>query len=124
MHHNEPISFSDALNIVETALEYDKWMFEIPYIAFPAAWKIQVIPPFGGAVIRFCVQDKKGQTISVFLDCYAKFSSCDHSYWEIYPGLDGNSPSRFYDIYDTEKLVRGIKTAFDRMAILRRRQIT
>ena len=55
MHHNEPISFSDALNIVETALEYDKWMFEIPYIAFPAAWKIQVIPPIrrsGDPVLR------------------------------------------------------------------------
>ncbi len=124
MYHNEPTPLSEALTIVETTLEYKKWMFDAPYIMFPASWRVQIIPPFGGAIVRFCVQDGRDQMISVFLDGYGKLCGTSNAkpYWEIHPGLDGELPSRFFDIHDTDKLICGIKTAFDQMTVIKRRE--
>jgi len=71
---------------VEEVLEYRKWSKEIPYIPFPDDWEIQMIPPFGGAIVRFCIRRKGGKkSISVYLDCYGKLGAVDQPYWEIYP---------------------------------------
>ena len=43
---------------VERIMEYRKWCGKIPHITFPNDWKVQVIPPFRGAVVRFKI--KKG----------------------------------------------------------------
>lgn len=59
------------------AFEWDKWRKEIPYIKFDPDCKVQVIPPFGRAVIRFVVSDGEN-TISVYLDCYDELGSMAH----------------------------------------------
>lgn len=69
---------------VENIQEYKKWEKLIPFIKFPADWEIKIIPPFGGAVLRFVV--RRGENIvSVYLDCYDRLGSYGEPYWEIYP---------------------------------------
>lgn len=67
---------------VEEKWEYNKWFVEIPYLKFKPDWEVKVIPPDGGAVIRFLVKFK-GKSISVYLDCYNHLGLEDKPYWEI-----------------------------------------
>lgn len=71
-----------------------EWMKEgerIPFIQFPASWKVQVIPPFGDAVARFRVELPSGAKKSVYLDVRSSlgFYGGDFDdptpYWEVYP---------------------------------------
>jgi hypothetical protein len=82
-------------------------MNQIPSIKFPASWKIQVLPPFAGAVVRFKVEKPNGKKISVYLDCYDNLGYMGVPYWEIYPDKDGDI-SRFL-MKDVEDLVNAIK---------------
>ena len=74
-----------------------KWREEIehiPFIRFPADWEVQVIPPFGDAVVRFRVRLPSGQSKSVYLDSRHSLGYYGHpgetpvSYWEVYPYND------------------------------------
>ena len=70
-----------------------KWREEIatmPWIQFPADWKIQIIPPFGDAVIRFRVELPSGAARSVYLD-----SRNSLGYWR---GVD-NEPIPYWEVY-------------------------
>lgn len=77
------------------ALEHkQKWreeMDHIPWIAFPKGWQIQMLPPFGDAVVRFCVKLPSGKTRSVYLDSRCSLGIWFQgdmdpvSYWEVYP---------------------------------------
>jgi hypothetical protein len=69
---------------VEKAFEWRKWVKEIPYIKFDAKWEVKVIPPFGGAVVRFHVK-RGNESVSVYLDCYSQLGWWDSPYWEVYP---------------------------------------
>jgi hypothetical protein len=70
-----------------------KWREEIetmPWITFPADWKIQIIPPFGDAVVRFRVTLPSGEYRSVYLDSRCSLGAVlDENgpipYWEVYP---------------------------------------
>jgi hypothetical protein len=69
---------------VETIQEYSKWEKLIPFIKFPKDWEVKMIPPFGGAIVRFVV--KRGENfVSVYLDCYDRLGCYGKPYWEIYP---------------------------------------
>ncbi len=60
----------------------------IPFIQFPADWKIQIIPPFSGAMARFRVTLPSGKTRSVYLDFFNRlgfYSDPPEPYWEVYP---------------------------------------
>ena len=72
---------------VERDLEYRRWATEIQFIKFPDDWEIKIVPPFGGAIIRFIVKRKgiEEPKISVYLDCYDNLGSVGKPYWEIYP---------------------------------------
>ena len=69
------------------------WREEIvtmPWITFPADWKIQIIPPFGDAVVRFSVEIPSGAKRSVYLDARCSLGAMlDENgpipYWEVYP---------------------------------------
>jgi hypothetical protein len=70
-----------------------KWLDEIdviPFIQFPADWKIKVIPPFGDAVVRFCVKLPSGKERSVYLDNRHALGIYEgmEPYWEVYPYRD------------------------------------
>jgi len=88
-------------------MEYDRWMYENPYLRFPASWAVQVIPPFGGAVARFCVRNRSGRVVSVYLDCYEKLGFFGAPYWEIFPSADGE-PERFA-MEDVAGLMAGLR---------------
>lgn len=68
----------------DKAMETRKWVSEIPYIKFDPSWEVKVIPPFGGATVRFLVK-KNGKTVSVYLDCYDRLGCVEAPYWEAYP---------------------------------------
>ena len=68
----------------EEQMEHDKWIKDIPYINFPNEWKVQITPPFCGAVVRFRVKCGDAD-ISVYLDCYDTIGCYGEPYWEIYP---------------------------------------
>lgn len=71
-----------------------RWQDEVarlPWIQFPADWKVKVIPPFGDAVVRFLVTLPDGKEKSVYHDSRASlgmhFGDGDEliPYWEVYP---------------------------------------
>lgn len=80
----------------DAEMESSKWIKEIPYIEFPSSWKVKIIPPFCGAVVRFIVMlpDFPKDTISVYLDCYDQLGFFGQPYWEVYPyqGDTGRCP--------------------------------
>ena len=88
-------------------MEHKKWTEQIPYISFPAEWKVKIIPPFGGAVIRFYVMQENAE-VSAYLDCYDNIGLCGEPYWEIYPY---KSDVFRCGIYETDKLLRAIKNS-------------
>jgi hypothetical protein len=89
---------------VERIMEYRKWCGKIPHITFPNDWKVQVIPPFRGAVVRFKI--KKGDAnVSIYLDCYDRLGCYGQPYWEVYP--HENDVFRC-DMEDTETLLKAI----------------
>lgn len=79
---------------VEKEFEYRKWTKEIPFIKFPADWEVKIVPPFGGAVVRFLVNTPRKKNISIYLDCYEQLGFFGGPHWEVYPDVDGNN-SRF-----------------------------
>lgn len=38
--------------------EWRKWSQEIPYIQFPAHWKVKLLPPWACAIVRFMVKSE------------------------------------------------------------------
>lgn len=67
--------------------EWHKWMAEIPFIDFPAGWKVKIVPPFAGAVVRFHIRlPDMNDVVSVYLDCYQRLGFYSgFPYWEVYP---------------------------------------
>ena len=68
-----------------------KWREEIkhiPFIQFPSDWKVQIIPPFADAIVRFRVQIAGGETRSIYLDgrnSLGYWGKVGNYYWEVYP---------------------------------------
>lgn len=69
--------------------DQQKWLGEIkniPFIQFPSDWKVQIIPPFGDAVVRFRVEIADGMFRSIYLDGRNSLGYWgDEYYWEVYP---------------------------------------
>lgn len=70
-------------------LFYSDWIEKIPSIPFKHDWKVTIIPPYAGALVRFLVE-KNNKKISVYLDvnCNLGFVMENNKplpYWEIYP---------------------------------------
>lgn len=67
----------------------EKWLDIIPsfpFIAFPAEWSVQIIPPFGGATARFKVRiPGEAHPVSVYADHYDVLGYWGSPYWEVYP---------------------------------------
>ena len=108
-----------ALFEVHKLFEWDKWIKEIPAIPLKFGWSIRVIPPFGGAIVRFCVI-KNDISISVYLDCYGKIGFMAEPYWEIYPSENGE-PERFF-MNEIDELSDGIQRSFKRIKKERRKK--
>lgn len=101
-------------------MESERWLKEIPYIKFPSDWEIKVIPPLGGAVVRFLIKKGKKE-VSCYLDCYdnlgyIKEPLCLGSeppyffpYWAVYPYKD----TVYFRMNDTEGLLFAISEQLD-----------
>ena len=73
---------------IEQQQDWRKELSVIPFIKFPADWSIQVIPPFGDAVVRFRVRLPSGTEKSIYLDSrnsLGYWEKPDEPYWEVYP---------------------------------------
>lgn len=94
-----------------TIEQADRWreiIPELPFIQFPADWKIRIIPPFGGLQARFQVRLPDGSEKSVYLDYYERAGFCGgNPYWEVYP-VDGDTGRCLRD--DVDELLKLIAT--------------
>lgn len=98
------ISQSVLCRTYDKTMESRRWAEEIPFISFNPKWKVQVIPPFAGAVVRFVVSFEN-KNVSVYLDCYRALGTCDYPYWEAYP-INGDT-ERFH-MNDVDSLIEVI----------------
>lgn len=80
----------------EGVQEYDKWVKLMPALEFPRFWKVRILPPFGGAMVRFQVV-KGSAKVSVYFDAHGRLGAMDSPYWEIYSN----------DIDDNERFLLG-----------------
>ena len=100
-----------ALNDMHRLFEWTKWMKEIPEIPMKRGWKIRVIPPFGGAIVRFEIIRGKDR-VSVYLDAYDKMGCMDRKpYWEIHPSDSGDC-ERFW-MNEVKELSNAISKSLD-----------
>lgn len=89
-------------------MECRKWAHEIPYIQFPSEWKIKIIPPFGGASVRF-IAKLNDKEVSIYLDCYGNLGCMASPYWEIYPNFEGDNER--FGLDEVEEMLESIRLA-------------
>ena len=94
----------------ERLQEYRKWGTMIPSLHFEKEWSVRIIPPFGGALIRFTI-DYNSKHISVYFDGYSElawmYDRNDNPipYFEYF---DGEEVHRYF-INETEQMMADIK---------------
>jgi hypothetical protein len=91
-----------------------EWIEYIPIFNFPSEWGIKVVPPFGGAVIRFQVFYNY-MMVSVYLDCHDNLGFENQPYFEADRADlrdDDLSPVRVL-LKDSDDLIPTIKSLFD-----------
>lgn len=102
---------------LESEENWRDYVKNAPYINFPSEWDIQIIPPFGGAIMRFRVR-YKGHEISVYADYhqslgyYSNEEGIETPYWEIYPYMNDTYRCA---INDTKKLIKKIEVSFNKL---------
>ncbi len=82
------IDLTMARHRIEEAQKWREEVSHIPFIQFPSDWKVQIIPPFGDAIVRFRVQIADGEHRSIYLDGRNSLGFWDLAgsyYWEVYP---------------------------------------
>ena len=90
--------------------ETRKWINELPVFHFEKEWDVKIIPPFGGAVIRFWI-NHNDKHVSVYFDAYSElgymYDEDDNPipYFELYDGDD----CRRYCINESEQMMEDIK---------------
>ena len=71
---------------VERADDWMGWISKIPFLPeMPSGFQIKVIPPFGGALVRFQVQKPGNHVVSVYLDVADRLGCYGAPYWEVHP---------------------------------------
>ena len=110
------------MNIAEDLLVYKyddvqksrEWCKKIPSIHFEKEWDVKIIPPFGGAIIRFTI-DFNDKHVSVYLDGYSRLGYVVDAnenpipYWEAYCGEECYR----YWLNEQEQMIADIKKYFE-----------
>lgn len=102
---------------VERFEKWMQWIHKIPFLKFPCNYEIKIIPPFGGAIIRFWIRSPKmaqSENVSVYLDGHDVLGCVGEPYWEIYP-YSKDDPTARYLLNETDQLMNGIKIAVKNM---------
>lgn len=73
---------------LEKEWEWDTLPAIMPWIKFPPDWEIKMMPPFGGADVRFWVKLPSGNIKSIYFDSHDTLGIVGEPYWEVYPYLD------------------------------------
>lgn len=105
MSNEENLDIVDRFK-VEHAESWRKIVDSIPSINFPSDWKVTIIPPWGGAIVRFTVLLPDNRHKSIFLDYYSRLGPSREPYWEVYPYMGDIAR---LDIDDVEGLLKAIK---------------
>lgn len=71
----------------EKSKEFMRWKKELPYLNFKNEWNVKIIPPFGGAIIRFYIE-YNNKHVSVYFDGYDSLGFMGEPYFEYYDGDD------------------------------------
>lgn len=83
----------------DKAFDWTRWTKEVPEIEFPQGWKIKIIPPFAGAVVRFRVNlPEHEDSVSIYLDCYEQLGCFGQPYWEVYPYRGSTGRCKMKDV--------------------------
>lgn len=98
-------SFTDRLN-VEYHENWRDYSNLVPELNLDSEWRIKILPPWGGALIRFIIS-YKDCTVSTYFDAHNRLGCMLEPYWEIYPNRDGEC-SRFL-IKESDQLVDAIR---------------
>lgn len=53
---------------------------DTPYLTFNPEWRVRIIPPFCGAMVRFTINED----ISIYLDSLNALGIVGKPYWEVY----------------------------------------
>lgn len=82
----------NMIRMVEAQTKSIQWGLKVPPIKnVPENISIKVLPPFGGAMVRFLVGNvETNRCVSVYLDCYDMLGSYGRPYWELYPNQEGD----------------------------------
>jgi len=111
----------ETIRRYETLQEFYKWKREVPELKFKSDWTVQILPPFGGAIVRFYI--RKGTAfVSVYLDAHDRVGCGSTAtmgtgnptpYWYMYPYVcsdypDDHDTRRFY-LNETDKLLNDIE---------------
>lgn len=97
---------------VENTEKWREWCKKMPKLHFKPEWDVTIIPPFGLALTRFCV-DYNGKHVSVYFDAYSNlgfmYDENDEPipYFEIYPNKEGDI-SR-YLLNETDEMMKDIE---------------
>ena len=91
-------SIEDSMIIskYEKLQECRKWGSEIPALHFEKEWDVKIIPPFGGAVIRFHIS-YNNKNVSVYFDGYSELG---------YVVDENDEPIPYFEYYDGEECYR------------------
>lgn len=91
---------------------------KMPKLRFPADWDVTIIPPFGGAMVRFTVELPCKTRKSIYADFHHALGyyghpddECPTPYWEVYP-VQGDVGR--CDIDDVAELMRMIADTTER----------
>lgn len=104
--------FETSLVVVKYDIlrETKKWVKELPALHFEKEWDVKIIPPFGGAIIRFHI-NHNGKHVSVYFDAYSELGWMKDEdgnpipYFEYYNGED---TCRYY-IDEADQMMKDIK---------------
>ena len=91
-------SIEDSMIIskYENLQECRKWGSKIPALHFEKEWDVKIIPPFGGAVIRFHISHNN-KNVSVYFDGYSELG---------YVVDENDKPIPYFEYYDGEECYR------------------
>lgn len=86
--NNDYMKRCDVKSLYDETFETREWAGNIPSLRFKEEWEVQIIPPFGGALIRFLVS-ANDKFLSVYLDGYNMLGGVrGEIYWEVFDGED------------------------------------
>lgn len=107
MNVKESVRDSLILSRTEQILNYREWMTKLPAFHFDKEWDVRIIPPFGGAIIRFTIE-YKGKHISVYFDAYSNLGF-------VYEDNNGEKPIPYFEYYDGDNIHRYYLNEADQM---------